>query len=137
MKKVTLLLCSFLLIFGVGVYKVSAKPVEPVSMVYSLDRSITDANCEGTLGSPDDPDSLAYFLQEIFNIFKFAAPLLVLVMTIIDFIKAITSQDKDMIFKVAKKTGIRIVLAIVLFFVPTFLNMFLSWVGAYSTCGIG
>lgn len=136
MKKIMLLLCAFLLVLGVGVTKVTAKEVATSSSVYSLAKSTADIKCEGLLGDPNDSDSAAYFLQGIFNVFKFAAPILVLAMTIIDFIKAITSQDKDMIIKAGKKTGTRLVIAVILFFVPTILNMVLSWLGAYSTCGI-
>lgn len=136
MKKIILLICAFLLIFGIGTAKVEAKELSVSNAVYTLDKSVADTKCEGLLGDPNDSDSAAYFLQGIFNIFKFAAPILVLIMTIIDFIKAITSQDKDMVIKAGKKTAIRLVLAVILFFVPTILNMVLSWLGAYSTCGI-
>lgn len=137
MKKIMLLVCAFLLIMGVGVTKVAAKEITISSSVYTLAKSTTDARCEGLLGDPKNPDDFAYFLQEIFDIFKFAAPILVLVMTTVDFVKAITSQDKDMILKSAKKTVTRLIIAVVLFFVPTILNVALSWIGAYSTCGIG
>lgn len=136
MKKIMLLLCAFLLVLGVGVTKVTAKEVATSSSVYTL-KTVTDARCEGVLGDPNDSDSVAYFLQGLFNVFKFAAPILVLIMTVIEFVKAITSQDKDMITKAGKKTALRLVLAVVLFFVPTILNLALSWLGAYSTCGIG
>ena len=62
------------------------------------------------------------FLQQIFNIFKFIAPLLCLALSMMDFVKAVAGQDKDALSKATKTTGKRIIYAIVLFFIPDLIN---------------
>lgn len=77
------------------------------------------------------------FLQQVFNVIKYAGPLLCLVLSISDFVKAAASQDKDALTKAAKTTGKRVVYALVLFFIPTLINFLFPLLGWVGTCGIG
>lgn len=119
--------------FIINTNEVSAFNTE---IVYSLD----DAECVGgddsLFGDPTNPESVAYFLQEIFNLFKYAAPLLCLALSVVDFTKAVASQDKDALSKALKTTGKRIVLAFILFFLPALINFVFPLLGWYGTCGI-
>ena len=54
-------------------------------------------------------------LSQLFNIFKFIAPLLCLALSMMDFVKAVASQDKDALSKATKTTGKRIIFAMILF----------------------
>ena len=76
------------------------------------------------------------FLQQIFNIFKFIAPLLCLALSMMDFVKAVAGQDKDALSKATKTTGKRIIYAIVLFFIPDLINFLFELLGWVGTCGI-
>lgn len=76
------------------------------------------------------------FLQQIFDIFKFIAPLLCLALSMMDFVKAVASQDKDALAKATKTTGKRIIYAIVLFFIPDLINFLFELLGWVGTCGI-
>ena len=94
-----------------------------------------------SLAGSDDCDGIfdkevIDFLQQIFNVFKYAAPILCLAMSVADFIKATASQDKDALMKAAKMTGKRIVYAIILFLIPDLINFLFNLLGWYGTCGI-
>lgn len=99
------------------------------STIFLLDND----NCNGIM----DPEVLE-FLQGLFDIFKYGGPLLCVVLTIIDFTKTVASQDKDSFTKTIKKTGKRIVLALLLFFIPSLINFVFDILGwSAGTCGIG
>ncbi len=99
-----------------------------------------DGDCiageDALFGDPSNPESVAYFMQEIFNLFKYAAPILCLVLSVFDFSKAAASQDKDALVKAGKTTGKRLILAFVLFFLPTIIDFLFPLLGWYGTCGI-
>lgn len=93
-------------------------------------------------GKTYDPDnnklpSVAYVLQKIFNFMQFLGPILVIVMTIFDLVKTVTSGDKDALSKFVKTTSKRLIYAVLLFVFPSILNLILSWITANpGTCGI-
>lgn len=105
-------------------------------VVYKLDGDLSP-ECEFLFGDPNDEESVAHFLQDIFNIFKYAAPILCLALSIVDFVKAVGSQDKDALLKAGKNAGKRIILALILFFIPTLINFLFPLLGWYGTCSIG
>lgn len=74
-------------------------------------------------------------LQNIFKAFKIVAPILTLVLSTIEFLVAITSKEASGLKTAGKKFGTRIILVVVLFFLPIILNIILDLVfpGA-STC---
>lgn len=132
MKKFLLII---FFIFG-SFFVLNNNTVEAYSngVIYSLDEEVRD--CEGMFGNPDKEGTVANFLQDIFNVFKYAAPLLCLVLSIADFVKAASSQDKDALMKAMKTTGKRIILAMILFFLPGLINFLFELLGWYGTCGI-
>lgn len=77
------------------------------------------------------------FLQQVFNVIKYAGPILCLVLSVADFVKAAASQDKDALVKASKTTGKRVVYALILFFIPTLINFLFPLLGWVGTCGIG
>ena len=97
-------------------------------------------DCEGTLlGSTADPNSVAWLLQQIFTFIKVLGPILVVVLSSIDFIKVIAKGDDDAMAKAQKKLFTRLVLAILLFLIPTLVAVLLDLFGltSNSTCGLG
>ena len=117
-----------------------------MNYVYAdIDKDIVDSstmllieeNCDSIFGDPNKDGDFANYLQQIFNVFKYLAPALVIVLSIVEFIKAAASDDKDALMKAGKKTGIRIALAISLFFIPGLINFLFEKLGWYGTCGIG
>jgi|GEM_PF-5453420 len=74
-------------------------------------------------------------IVKIYNFMRFLVPLIILVMSIIDFIKAIAGHDQDLIKKATAKLIKRMVIAILFFLVPTILKEFLSLIDdTYSSC---
>lgn len=122
--------------------------------VYLLDDPITNANdldlldgynqeqtCEGSdsiLGDPNDENSVAWLLQQILNYVKVIGPILVVVMSSVDFVGVIVKGDDDAMAKAKKKLITRLILAMCLFFIPTFVEAILDIFGITSsaTCGI-
>ena len=98
---------------------------------------IMDTDCGYVLGDPNNSDSFAYLLQEIFDVIKFATPILVIVLSVIDYTKAVASSDKDVLVKTNKRTIIRIILGLCVFLTPTLLNFIFELIGWTGTCGIG
>lgn len=83
-----------------------------------------------------DKNSLGYFLQSLFNIVKYVVPIILIVLTVVEFLMAVTSGDKDNITKALKKTYTRLIIVVIIFLVPTILNLLLSFVTENGTCGI-
>lgn len=104
-----------------------------IDVVFAKDTN----GCYGILGSINDKTSSAYFLQQIYNVMKFGAPLLTIVLTIMDFIKAVSSQDNDQLKKSAKRAIIRVALCLVLFIIPVLINFLFPLFGWNGTCDIG
>lgn len=74
-------------------------------------------------------------LQGIFTLFKIIAPILVVVLSIYDFIKALTGKVEGETKKVFMKLIKRLVFAMILFFLPGVLDFFLGLVDpGYTTC---
>ena len=63
-------------------------------------------------------------------------PLLVIILTVLDLVKAVTSGDKDALTKVLKKTAKRMIYAVLLFIFPAILDKVLRWTNVYGTCPI-
>ena len=122
-------------------------------VVHRLDNKITNSNqlnglndgydqeqdCSGLLGDPNDENSVAWLLQQLLNYIKVLGPILVVVLSSIDFTLRIVNSDDDWMAKAKKKLGQRLILAALLFFVPTISMALLDIFGitADPTCGIG
>ena len=90
------------------------------------------------LGSYDDPNSVAYFLQIIFNWMKLIGPFIVVVMSGIEFTKIIVTGDEDGMKKAKNKLIVRLILVALLFFLPDLIKAFLELFNITSSgiCGL-
>ena len=88
--------------------------------------------CQDILG-----EDLTALLKDALRLMQIAGPILVIIMTIIDLIKATATGGKDDLSKVGKKTVKRLIYAVLLFLIPTILNLVFSIFGVYGVCGIG
>ena len=98
-------------------------------------------NCTGDnsiLGNVNDPDSVAWLLQQVLNYIKIIGPILVVVLSSVEFAKVIINSDDEAMAKAQKKLITRIILAACLFFIPTLVQAALDLFGFTSdaTCGI-
>lgn len=126
---VLVLICTFFISLPVEV-----EAYNGVEVVQSLDEA---DDCVGVFGEPEEPGTVANFLNQILTIMQYAGPILCLVLSVSDFIKAAASQDKDALSKATSTTGKRIALAMVLFFIPLLVDFLFPLLGWYGTCGIG
>lgn len=97
--------------------------------------------CEGNdsiLGDPNDDTSVAWLLDQVLTYATVAGMLLVVVLSSIDFVTVIVKSDDEAMAKAAKKFGLRLIFAVLLFFVPTITNAILDIFGltSQSTCGL-
>ena len=65
-------------------------------------------------------------LQNVFNFIKIILPLLIIGLSSVDFIKAITAKDDKDVKKAFSKLIKRLVLAVVFFFLPILINVLLD-----------
>ena len=75
----------------------------------------------------------------MFNYLKVLGPLLVIVLSGLDFAKTVLAGDDDGMQKATKKLGIRLVLVVLLYFIPDLAKFILSILNGGlkdPTCGI-
>ncbi|CDF20324.1 unknown [Clostridium sp. CAG:609] len=88
-------------------------------------------------GKPSDEGSPAYWMQQALEIMKYIGIIALLVLTTLDFIKALAQNDKDALKKASNTAIKRFIYCILLFFTPMIVEFLMSLFGAYGTCGIG
>lgn len=96
-----------------------------------VDGANYDQSCTGVFSSP-----LLNKIDEIFQYIKVAVPILIILFGSIDLTKAVIASDSDKIKAATKSLGIRIMAGMAIYFIPTLINLVLSWVGLAGTCGI-
>ena len=81
------------------------------------------------------PGALGWMLVTILNYIKVIGPILVVLLSAIDFVKAVFSSDDKAIKEAQSKLIIRLIAAIALFLVPTLIQVLLSFINQ-TTCMI-
>ncbi|MCM1052357.1 MAG: hypothetical protein NC483_00045 [Ruminococcus sp.] len=104
-----------------------------------LDFSV-NGECSSLLGSTEykeNPDP-AYYLQFIFNVMKYVALVLLFIFTVVEFGKATVSSNQDAIKKAINSIVKRLIIAVIIFFLPILIEFVLQLLGVYNagTCGI-
>ena len=84
---------------------------------------------KSVLGDPSDENSVAWLVQLIFNIIKIAGPILVVLLSSIDFIMVILKSDSEQFAKAQKRLITRLILALLLFLNPTIVQIILQVFG--------
>ena len=118
----------------------NAKTIEQETQGW-LDDYNQDQNCSGgqsILGDPNDENSVAWLLQQILNYIRIIGPILVVVLSSVDFAVVIVKNDDDSLGKAKKKLINRLLLVAALFLVPTVVTAILDIFGitGEGTCGI-
>ena len=148
MKKTILLLFTILtLVIGVGYVDAKEVDIIPVTETnYVTEYHLfddpnagteKDPQCSSLFGDPNNKKDLAWYLQLALDIIKYVGIVLCIVLTIVDFAKALLGEEKEMYKPLAKKAILRMVYAVCLFFLPIFVKTILLLIGVYGTCGIG
>ena len=96
-------------------------------------------SCDSILGNVNDKNDPAYYLDFAFKILKYAAIIVLFVLTVLDFAKSMVSNDNDALKKSLKKAVKRIIICVIIFFLPILINFILNLLGVVDdpTCGIG
>lgn len=93
-------------------------------------------DCNFIFGDFSTPGTFGNMLRQILKFIQFLGPILVIVLTILDLVKAVASDDKEALTKLLKKTSKRLIYAVLLFVFPAILDKILKWTNVYGTCTI-
>ena len=83
----------------------------------------------------NDEGSVGWLLKTILNYIRIIGPVLVVLLSAIDFIKAVVGFDEKAMKEAQSKLIIRLVAALLLFLVPTLVELLLSFINA-TYCGL-
>ena len=103
--------------------------LDGLNQKYDNCSQLIDTKTEGSFG---------WLLQKLLNYIKIAGPILVVLLSALDFIKAIASSEEDAFKKAQSRLVIRLVAALALFLVPTFVELLLGLINGINdpTCGL-
>ncbi len=126
--KLIILFISLLCLFALTPNKVSAANYKSYgSNFYVLEDETTTSSVLGTEEVCDD--TLKEFIQKYWKMIMIFSPALVILMTMIDFFKAIIASDSDAIKKAANSTFKRTLAFVFLMFLPLIIETVSSWFG--------
>ena len=99
------------------------------------------ADCSGqnaVLGNVNDPDSVARLLHKLLDYARLIGPFIVLIMSSLDYLKAVLNSDDDSLKKANKKLVTRLMLIVALFLLPTLVSVLLNVLGftSHEVCGL-
>ena len=82
---------------------------------------------------------LGSFMQDLFTLIKIATPVIIIILTTIDYVKAIASSNADDMKKTNSRTIKRLIIGLIIFFLPFILDILFNLFGLYdlSRCNIG
>lgn len=84
-------------------------------------------NCEGLID-----DDLKNIIDIVLNVVRVAAPILLIILTAVDFGQIVISNDKDAMPKAISKAIKRAIAALVIFFIPFLVDLIIDWLNTYS-----
>lgn len=100
----------------------------------TTDTTTTDElKCEGLLGNPDNEDSVAWLIAKILNYLRLLGPLMILILSSLEFLKAVLTSDDESLKKAEKNLITRLILAAALFVLPTLIQVLLDIFGLTSS----
>lgn len=91
--------------------------------------TIPNHNCTSLLGDPNqgpDNPSPAYLLTYAFKVIRYVALIILVIASIMDFVSAVSSQDKDSLNKAVNKTIQRTIICIIIFLLPSIIQFVLT-----------
>ena len=100
---------------------------DPLPTIPPLDPpDLAELSCSSLFGDPGTSGTPAYYLTYAFKIARYIAIVLLVVLSIMDFIESTASQDKDSINKAINKTIKRLVLCVIIFLLPSLIEFILT-----------
>ena len=95
-----------------------------------------DETCNSLLGSTSDEDSVAWLLDKILKYLRILGPLAVIVLSGIEFTRAIIASDDDNMKKATSHLKTRLLMAALLFLIPTITILLFDVFGIATDCGV-
>ena len=92
--------------------------------------------CESYLGDPGKNGTPAYYLQFAFNLMKYIAIVLLFALSVAEFAKATVGSNQDAMKKAIQTTVKRLIIVVIIFFLPILIDFIFKLLGIYSKCGI-
>lgn len=147
-KRIITILLVVLSFMFINPIDTKALDFNSANIVYKMDSNILSntvniaaGNCvenDSILGDPECEDSVAWLVQLVLNIIKIAGPILVILLSSVDYIMVIVKSDNDAFQKAQKKLVTRLILAMLLFVVPVIVQVILGVFGisGNSTAGL-
>ena len=120
-------------------YVLTSKSNGPISNDINKNTTTYDQDaksCDSLLGSPSDPNSVAWLLFKILNYIRILGPLAVVVLSGIEFTKAIVNSDDDTMKKATGHLKTRLIMVALLFLIPTITKLLFEVFGIATDCGL-
>ena len=106
----------------------------------ALDYDFSTGECESYLGNVYTKGTPAYMLNFAFNIMKYAAIVLLFVFTVVELAKSVADGKDETRKKATQNIIKRLIIAVVIFFLPLLINFILSLLGVVNmseACAVG
>ena len=94
--------------------------------------------CSTLLGSPTNNQDPAYYIVVAFKVVKYVAIILLIVLSVMDVVGAVASNDNDALNKMMSKIVKRFILCIAIFLLPTLIQFILQFIynATPDLCGL-
>ena len=140
-KKVKIIISLFFVVVSMVSSPIYVKAENLDTNIYNAPVQVmakAPTSCDqALLGCVDDDKSVAWLLQKILNYIKILGPTAAIALGTIDFAKAIIISDEENMKKTESRFIKRIIAAMLLFFVPLLVQIFLGLVGITGTAATG
>ena len=144
---ITVIILSFVLIMPKSTYATnnnSNSDVQATQDVNEYINSVKDNNqynpdiekCDSVLGDPNNKNTVAYLLFKILNYIRILGPLIVIVLSGIEFTRAIINSDDDTMKKATGHLKTRLIMVALLFLIPTITKLLFQIFGIATDCGL-
>lgn len=122
--------------------------VEDVLEVFYADFVVADSSlreilggaleCDALLGNPEEPGEPAYYLQLALNVLRYVAIVALVLLSTIDYTKAVASSDADALQQANQRVIKRVIYTVILFMFPSVLEFVFNLTGIYDNplCGL-
>lgn len=98
----------------------------------NLNGGISQLSCNSLLGNPKNDEDPAYYLTVAFKVMRYVAIILLIVMSIIDFVGSVAAQDDDALKKAVNKMIKRAIMCVLIFILPTIIEYVLQFIDDIS-----
>ncbi len=89
--------------------------------------------------SKGNETKLKELIDDLFYVIQISIPVIVIILSTIDYVSALLAQDADKVKQATRKMMKRVMIGLIIFFLPMFLDLLFHLFGLYDlgSCGIG